>query len=49
MKPTWHTGPWSNEQTQMLIQELLEAQQTRSLTNEEQAWLLAQEYQSVKY
>lgn len=39
MKPTWHTGTWSDEQTQMLIAELREAEQTRSLTNEEQAWL----------
>ena len=39
MKPIWHTGPWSEEQTQDLIAELLLAEQTRSLTNEEQHWL----------
>jgi hypothetical protein len=39
MKPTWHTGTWSDEQTQDLIAELREAEQSRSLTNEEQSWL----------
>jgi hypothetical protein len=40
MKPIWHTGSWSEEQTQDLIEELRLAEQTRSLTNEEQHWLL---------
>jgi len=39
MKPIWHTGPWSEEQTQDLLEELRLAEQTRSLTNEEQSWL----------
>ena len=39
MKPIWHTGPWSEEQTQDLIAELRLAEQTRSLTNEEEYWL----------
>jgi hypothetical protein len=39
MKPSWHTGPWTDEDTLDLIDELTEAQQYRSLTNEEQAWL----------
>ena len=43
MKPMWHTGPWTQEQTDDLIAELQEAEQTRSLTNEEQAWLEAAE------
>lgn len=43
MTPTWHTGTWTDEQTQMLIAELREAEQTRSLTNEEQQWLEAAE------
>jgi len=43
MKPIWHTGPWSEEQTQDLIAELRLAEQTRSLTNEEQHWLEAAE------
>lgn len=43
MKPIWHTGPWTDENTQDLISELLEAQQSRSLTNEEQQWLEAVE------
>lgn len=41
MKPIWHTGPWSEEQTQELIAELQLAAQTRSLTKEEQQWLEA--------
>ena len=41
MKPIWHTGPWTQEQTDDLIEELREVEQTRSLTNEEQAWLEA--------
>ena len=41
MKPIWHTGPWSEAQTQELIAELQLAEQTRSLTNEEQLWLKA--------
>ena len=40
MKPIWHTGPWTEEQTQDLIAELLIAGQTRSLTNEEGYWLV---------
>jgi hypothetical protein len=43
MKPIWHTGPWTQEQTDDLIAELREAEQTRSLTNEEQHWLEAAE------
>ena len=39
MKPIWHTGSWSEEQTQDLIEELRLAEQTRSLTNEEGYWL----------
>ena len=41
MKPIWHTGPWSEAQTQELIAELKLAAQTRSLTKEEQQWLEA--------
>jgi len=43
MKPEWHTGPWTTEQHQDLVDELEQAQQYRSLTNEEQAWLESQE------
>ena len=39
MKPTWHTGPWTEEDTLALIDELTEAREYRSLTNEEQLWL----------
>jgi len=42
MKPTWHTGPWTDEQTEDLVAELHEAEQVRSLTNEEQFWLTQQ-------
>jgi hypothetical protein len=43
MKPTWHTGVWTEEDTLALIDELTEAQAYRSLTNEELAWLEAAE------
>ena len=43
MKPIWHTGPWSEQQTQHLIVELRLEEHTRSLTNEEQSWLKAAE------
>ena len=43
MKPSWHTGPWTEVDTLNLIDELNEAKQYRSLTNEEQAWLEAAE------
>jgi len=43
MKPMWHTGTWSEQQTQHLIAELRLAQHTRSLTHEEQSWLKAAE------
>ena len=43
MKPEWHTGSWTPEQTEDLIAELREAEQTRSLTNEERQWLEAAE------
>ena len=39
MKPSWHTGPWTEEDTENLIDELLEAKTYRSLTNEEAEWL----------
>ena len=39
MKPEWHTGPWTDEDTENLILELEDAKYYRSLTNEEQAWL----------
>jgi hypothetical protein len=42
MKPEWHTGSWTPEQHQALIDELLAAQKYRSLTNQEQTWLEAQ-------
>jgi len=41
MKPTWHSGPWTQQQTRDLQDQLLEAQITRSLTREERDWLLA--------
>lgn len=41
MKPVWHTGPWTEEDTLDLIDELNEAKQYRSLTAEEQTWLEA--------
>ena len=43
MKPSWHTGPWTEEDTLDLIDELTEAKTYRSLTNEEQEWLEAAE------
>lgn len=43
MKPQWHTGDWSDWHTEMLRQELEDAQYYRSLTNEELAWLLSLE------
>lgn len=39
MKPEWHTGPWTEEDTANLIDELNKAKIYRSLTNEEQQWL----------
>jgi hypothetical protein len=39
MTPTWHTGPWTEEDTLDLIDELNEAKQYRSLTAEEKSWL----------
>lgn len=39
MKPIWHSGKWTIEDTHNLIAELQEAELTRSLTNEEQQWL----------
>lgn len=41
MKPNWHTGPWTDEDTLDLRDELLAAQSYRSLTAEERAWLEA--------
>jgi hypothetical protein len=41
MKPIWHNGEWTDEDTADLIDELNEAKQYRSLTNEEQVWLKA--------
>ena len=43
MKPEWHNGNWTDEQTEDLIYELREAEKQRSLTNEEQQWLEAAE------
>lgn len=43
MKPVWHTGLWTEEDTENLIDELNEEKAYRSLTNEEQAWLEAVE------
>jgi hypothetical protein len=42
IKPKWVTGEWSEEDSLALLEELEEAQLTRSLTNEEQAWYNAQ-------
>ena len=39
IKPSWHTGNWTAEQQQLLIEELKAAEKYRSLTNEEGAWL----------
>lgn len=39
MKPQWHIGPWTEEDTLNLIDELRDAETYRSLTNEEQYWL----------
>jgi hypothetical protein len=39
MKPEWHTGDWTEEDTLDLIDELNEAKTYRSLTNEERTWL----------
>ena len=41
MKPEWHTGDWTEQDTLDLLDELQEARAYRSLTNEEQAWLEA--------
>jgi len=41
MKPIWHIGSWTDRNTEDLQEELLLAQQTRSLTGEERLWLLA--------
>jgi len=38
MKPNWHTGPWTEEDTFNLKDELNEAKLTRSLTNDEEQW-----------
>ena len=38
MKPNWHTGPWTEEDTFNLRDELNEAKLTRSLTNDEEQW-----------
>ena len=39
MKPEWHNGPWTDEDTENLRLELRDAVYYRSLTNEEQHWL----------
>ena len=39
MKPIWHTGPWTEEDTENLIRELAWARLNRSLTAEERNWL----------
>jgi hypothetical protein len=43
MKPTWHTGIWTQDHTENLVEELQQAQLTRSLTSEEQEWLAQNE------
>lgn len=40
MKPSWHRGPWTAQDTENLREELLEAQTYRSLTPEERDWLM---------
>ena len=37
--PDWHTGPWTEDLQQDLIEELTHAETYRSLTPEEQFWL----------
>lgn len=32
MKPIWHTGPWTEEDTQNLIEELTEEQKIKIIT-----------------
>jgi hypothetical protein len=45
MKPEWHTGEWTDEDTENLRVELRDTQYYRSLTNEEQHWLAELEAQ----
>lgn len=39
MKPEWHSGKWTDQDTENLREELEEAQTYRSLTPEERVWL----------
>jgi hypothetical protein len=39
IKPNWHNGNWTFIQQVKLIEELVTAEATRSLTNEEAEWL----------
>lgn len=39
VKPIWRRGNWSYEHQYELINELMESQKFRSLTNEESYWL----------
>ena len=41
MKPQWHTGAWTEQDTLDLVDELTQAKTYRSLTPEEHAWLEA--------